>query len=1198
MNYMLFTLTLLMLAACALHAQPALGVGVTLVESKDKKFLVRTGGFEFSYDGSKDDHITARNPKPGGGWIEVIGAPGENLYPLEHSIVRSVETTETAADILVRIDSAREWADFKTTVRFPKNVPGLVNWKVELSAKSKGFLPTTDFDVLFGDYPVQFKDLGRHNPAQVPLVYFYEGKLDATCLFYEDYTALNQYYIMTDTRPAGAVGANLPIKTRHTEKPSEQTRAGFGYKRPSSDHILPPQSQCTITDSYCFLKSSEPADESAMCGQFLECLADIYPYMLKPATVYTDWPTIAGYQIRDLQSPECWTREFNGRRHLLPYVNHKDSGANDLRTELQNLAPLVTFNRSFANEISRKFEEQLVGNIKDFHVPQTGMIENMITKPGDKSVQDSFYPAINAIMFGKVILRGVDDPQLKRMLLEFADVTMKTGRKLNYTFAWQVDWLSGEIVNESFWQYDVGGALAYFFLQCHQISGDKKYLDEAKVAVESIKGHGLALPHELDCTAAAAAACAWLYNITGDKHYLDLGAIAVANVMRRGWFWQSEYGYAKYYRMFFGLSFSKEGPQIAPLELLGCWDMLSEYYRRLSGVLPAEYHVLLPEFHKWVLTDMRYVYPPLVPEDAVAPGPAGWPVNPRLYVALEDMNDGHTRLGTVGQGIYMSRAAIEFAASAYRRFENGPILFCEYPIMSASYDSQLDMLRFTVGGLNNYRCKVRVLYPQKLNDDVRPFLATNALPAMLLEGSSHEGQTLCFEAPGGAEVVAGPGRLLRLQALISNLKLLAQSAAADATIKKELFDSEDLLSRTMTLTSDPRKEFHEWLAAFDKLSIRLREMDGRESVTECLSAMRDLAAEESQRLLGIRFDLKINKTEWAEGEPVKAVAALDVSPGVQLEKADISLKTPVRFRVTRDGNSFQVFFPDDYPFNKPAQIEARMSCEYMGAPVVLRRTCDVKRVAAFTFLIASTSGDFATQGKNYDIQVKVTNNASVRRDAELKLKLPKDWTSSCGLSRLVLNAGEARDVTLSLTPGAAVPDGKCEIELVLIAGGAPVASRCCVVEAVAVHGAFRDDGRDASLWKESRYGPPVPVESKDGRLVFGPRDGGFGVREREVCIDLDHYPILSIKMDAASALWAIFLDDGRHFPELGLRVQQETWQTGVFHYDLRKSTGWKGINKFNLRFVTSIWGKDRTCILDWITIDKDAVTTEPVVGDQ
>jgi len=1162
---------------------------------------MRTGDFTLTFDGRKDSSIRVQGwPLSSPPYFEITAAPGAGLYPLERDTFRRIDYREDLDSVYADISSVRPWGRIQTTLELPKALPGLIHWKVDIETNSKIAFPESEYDALFKGNQIRFVDLGKDNPAQVPLLYFYEEEMNATCLFYADYTTLNDYYIGTGTRPAFSVGTNMPTATYLSYPCLSRERKGFGYYRPPSLQPIPPQTRMRVTDSYCFLVKDRPASEIESAQRFIHCLGQIYPRMTKPQTVYTNWPQIANYEIRDIQRPDCWTRPFDGRKHLLPYVNHKDLNANDLRTELQILAPLVSYNRIFPSLGSSQLEQQLAENVKAFYAPSTRMLTNMITPPGPSSVRDSFYPAINSIMLGKVILRGVNAPQLKDIFLNFSDASMEVGRKIDYTFPWQVDWMTGKIVNDSFWEYDVGGAFAYVFLQCYEISQNPKYLEEAKRAIESIRGHGFSLPHELDTTAAAGAACARLYELTGNEYYLDLSLIPLANILRRCWFWESEYDYGKYVKMFFSPSFARNGPQIAPLETMGVWDMLDEYYRRTYPVLTPELSLLLPEFHKWMNTVMRYFYPPLLPPEAIAPGPAGWPVSPDLYIMLEDMNDGHTRLGTVGQGIYMSRAGIELAASVYRILDNGVRLFSEYPILASSSDVQAATLAFSVGGRNDFSGKVKIWFPEGVKPASQiPFLSENGCPVDVLETCSVSGNELEIDIPGGSEVLIATGLPCYFLAMKHHLAILTQGCRGDRQIADSLENLREELVQIPANQKEGRCGFHRWFQKYSELRRKSEHPKALASESAAWTAIDRIAAKVSEFLLGIRFHLDVPRLRLAQGDGMILSASLDCERGVNLQDLQFDLSVPFGWDVEKiKPSTFRVRSPRETDSGESAQLVCAATYRYQDACVVQRLSQAIESVPALSLEILSTSGEFAAPGKPYSVKALLRNDSSDFRDADLRIGAPSDWTISGVVSgKLNLAPLENREVMTMFLPTREARRGACEVSLAL-ASGKEESSRFLIVDLVDIENGLIDLGDDPSEWESASDRPKMPVKSENGKLIFGPRDTGFAVRQRQVCIDLDENPILSLKVDQASALWALFADDGKHVPELGIRLQQETWQTGVFHYDLKRATGWNGIKKFDLRYVISICAPDRVSVMDWLTIGEGEVNQEPSRGDR
>jgi hypothetical protein len=229
-----------------------------------------------------------------------------------------------------------------------------------------------------------------------------------------------------------------------------------------------------------------------------------------------------------------------------------------------------------------------------------------------------------------------------------------------------------------------------------------------------------------------------------------------------------------------------------------------------------------------------------------------------------------------------------------------------------------------------------------------------------------------------------------------------------------------------------------------------------------------------------------------------------------------------------------------------------------------------------------------TPGTPYALVLNVKNNRTRPVTGRWRITVPENWKTTQTLEQSCsIDAGSSRTLELALQPPAGLTPGLQRIEGRFTSDGQSF-THIQLVQVVNASGPLVDHGDDAALWLVPPRAGSMPVRSVNGRLQFGPLNEGFGVREREVCIDIDRYPILSLKVDQASALWAIFADDGRHFPELGLRLQQENWRTGVYHYDLRR-TGWRGVKQFRLRYVISICAPGRISEMDWLVIDSKPV---------
>lgn len=78
-------------------------------------------------------------------------------------------------------------------------------------------------------------------------------------------------------------------------------------------------------------------------------------------------------------------------------------------------------------------------------------------------------------------------------------------------------------------QTDVGGLYAYVMLEAFQLTDDKRYLDEARKAIDAARRMRFELNYQANLTAWGAAACMRLWRITSARDYLDQSYMYLAS---------------------------------------------------------------------------------------------------------------------------------------------------------------------------------------------------------------------------------------------------------------------------------------------------------------------------------------------------------------------------------------------------------------------------------------------------------------------------------------------------------------------------------------------------------------------------------------------------------------------------------------------------------------------------------------------
>ena len=250
---------------------------------------------------------------------------------------------------------------------------------------------------------------------------------------------------------------------------------------------------------------------------------------------------------------------------------------------------------------------------------------------------------------------------------------------------------------------DCAGGYTYYILLLHELTGEALYLDEAKAAIKHLHGHGFALAYETHITAQAAAAAARLWQLTGDATYLELSYGPIANLVRLSWLYEVDYGPAAGARTFFGLMPTQRAAVITPKEQCEAWIYLTEYLRRAHGQIAPSVEKLVAEFCKHTLLTLPYAFSPLLPEGVATQHPAAYETVSRnrldLYIPLEDLRNGWSQWGIIGQEVYGAGMAPTLAALAYVEVAPGVVVYSGPPVVKAIEDGDAVLVTFsgTVG---------------------------------------------------------------------------------------------------------------------------------------------------------------------------------------------------------------------------------------------------------------------------------------------------------------------------------------------------------------------------------------------------------------------------------------------------------------------------------------------------------------------
>ncbi|ATY32280.1 hypothetical protein [Sphingomonas psychrotolerans] len=519
-------------------------------------------------------------------------------------------------------------------------------------------------------------------------------------LYFQNFTTLNPYFEATRTTPDGAVGGEWPE---------------IGYLPPTAPQKgkppldpLPEGQETAISDTYLAFHADPRGDETAMARRFLSLLGAVYRRLEHPETDYHDWIDRAERALKDLDQAPAATIRHYGFRYVHPYTAAEYP---DSMVQLSVLASIRDYEAWKKEEIPL-FAEFAAG-LRKFYDPRLKTMRRYLPNVGadkDKDAVDSWYLYHPMLNLGRLALDG--NKKAKRLFLQSIDYGIESAHHFDYKWPIQYNVTDRSVItaardDEGLGQTDVGGIYAYVMLQAFELTDDKRFLDEARASIDATRGMRFELNYQANLTAWGAAACLRLWRITNEKAYLDQAYVFLASFFHNNAMWESEIGYAKYYRNFLGVTALHDAPYMAMYE---CFDSFAAFERFLKDSGPdvdPAVRLLLSEYCRYALDRAWYYYPDALPEDAIeTDNVRNSYVDRALSFPVEDLYVDGQKAGQVGQEIYGAGAAFVFASRAFHSVSDAPFrLFCDHFLLASDRPGEKS-LSFQLGGAEG--CEARL----------------------------------------------------------------------------------------------------------------------------------------------------------------------------------------------------------------------------------------------------------------------------------------------------------------------------------------------------------------------------------------------------------------------------------------------------------------------------------------------------------
>jgi hypothetical protein len=687
--------------------------------------------------------LQASCPHAGQLLFRLAYAPGSELELLEQK--------EEQSGVTFRLNAAI--GQFTVKLSLPQSENTTIRYTTTLKPGRDLLVPFWPRDIIIpGKDGKPENTAGRVHVSQVGtrsgMVYFSMTRPKAGSILYlQDLTSLADYCEQTQVSCADVVGGQWP-------------ELGL-LLPPAKDQPLKAGKEVTVSDAIVLFSPEVPADEASMIRQYLDLLAAAYLQLQHPETTYQNWPDILQKGLTDLvDSPGCWS-QVDGNHYFNAYVCDYATPP-EIMVQLAVLLPLYDYVEW--NDSQLAFMKKLREGLPAFYNKELGTIMRWHPKVADTMegdeehkkplVMDSWYLQHPLLNLSRLALKG--DKMAEKLFLDSLEFAIKVAHHVDYSWPvfYKMDTLEvikAETQPGKGGEKDVPGLYAHIMLQAWELTGKKRFLDEAEKAAQRLKGLGFELFYQANNTSFSAGALLRLYKITKKEIYKELSYLCLANVFKNVSLWDCNYGYGKNFPSFFALFPLSDAPYTAVYEEQEVFCAFHDYLRHAEGedILPSV-RLLLAEYIRYLVDRAVYYYPTMLPKEMLSEEVKTGEVDPNLWIALEDIHDGWEKSGEVGQEVYGAGNAFGILPRHYMQVEGQPfMIYTDYPTYGFSSPKRRPA-NFKLAGDARMSCRLMLVKTDK--GKMPEFMVTLKGSKELLKGKKVKGGHLEFIIPGDSEI--------------------------------------------------------------------------------------------------------------------------------------------------------------------------------------------------------------------------------------------------------------------------------------------------------------------------------------------------------------------------------------------------------------------------------------------------------------
>jgi hypothetical protein len=670
-------------------------------------------------------------------WIVVRGSEGGGIafrtaYAPGALTVEEVSAQEQGVQVTLQAPSGK----FEVLAEVLND--GLLHWTTTLTPKVDLTLPFSPRDV----YPLDGDNnpIGAHGTAHAgqpaagasALFLTQSEPVFGSALYLQNFSALSVLFETLGTRPLGLVGGQWPQ---------------FGFALPASETPLPANQAIVVSDAFVCVSAQLPKNERDAARLYLDSLAAIYPHLPQRETQWRDWPARAADSLVDLAHGDGCLVTQNGFTYARPYVGAEEP---DSMVQLALTLPLVEYSEWTGKPVP--LAEALRAGVPAFYDADLGAMRRYLPdapEDKDRNESDSWYLYHPLLDLGRLAKRG--DDEARRLL--FGSLEHAIWVAHHFEYRWPVkfhletlDVLTGVRKPNEPGQSDVGGIYAAVMIEAWDLSGDERYLNEAKAAIRALTGYRFAVGYQFNITAIGAAACLRLWQATGDDFFRDQSLLLLAAFFQHTTFYDCHLGTAKFFPAFLGVLCLHDAEYTAVFEAFEAFAAFHQMFEHAGDDLPDTARLLITEYCRHLLDRAWYYYPGELPQDALAKEVRNGRLDQSLAVPMEDLYPIGDPAGQVGQEVYGAGAAFAFATRAFRTMPDAPFqIACGYPTTLLTTAANCAALR--VHGFPSFSCRLKLISSDGSLPPATVYLSGQELPGSDTAPSERE-----YAIPGGSDI--------------------------------------------------------------------------------------------------------------------------------------------------------------------------------------------------------------------------------------------------------------------------------------------------------------------------------------------------------------------------------------------------------------------------------------------------------------